>query len=101
MSAQNSLAAREILDNLLKSKTELKNLRSQIIMANSDITRLSNTLMQLARGDPTGLIVQLAQMGPVGVKLALGVAAVTVAYGIYRQLTKEQPTEMYFWRQPT
>ena len=101
MSVQTSLAAREILDNLLKSKTELKNLRSQITMANSDITRLTNTLTQLARGDPTGLIVQLAGMGPTGVKLALGVAAVTVAYAIYRQLTKEQPTEMYFWRQPT
>ena len=100
MSVANTQAARTILDNLLKSKTELKNLRTEINGLNTDVSRLSTTLTQLARGDPTGLIIQLAQMGPVGLKLAIGVATVAVAYGIYSKLTEEKPTELYFWRYP-
>ena len=101
MSSHSTRAAGEILDKLLKSKTELKTLRSELRSAEVDTMRLTSMVSQLARGDPTSLIVQLTSMGPLGVKLAIGVAALAVAYGIYKQLTKEQPTEMYFWRQPT
>lgn len=100
MSVQSTRAAREVLDNLLKSKTELRNLRIEIRGVNADISRISTTLTRLAMGDPTGLIIQLAQMGPLGLKLALGTAAATMAYLFYRELTREKPTELYFWRYP-
>lgn len=101
MSTQSSQAAKTILDNLLKSKTELRNLRLGIRAANADISRFTAALTQLARGDPTGLIVSLAQMGPVGLKLAIGLGIAAVGYGVYKQLTEEKPTELYFWRYPS
>ena len=92
--------ARKILDNLLKAKRETRVLASDVRSAESDVTRLFSIAQQLSRGDVTGLIAQLTTFGPYGIAAGLVIGGAAIGYAIYREVTKEKPTELYFWRYP-
>ena len=75
-------------------------MRSEIRVANSELSSLMSMASQLARGDVTGVVTYLASLGPYGVATAVALGTAAVAYGIYQQVTAERPTEMYYWRYP-
>lgn len=100
MSARSARDAEKILKSLVKSKTETRLLMSEVNRAEASASRLLTSVTQLARGDVTGILAQLTALGPYGVALATIIGGAVVAYGIYQQVTKEQPTELYFWRYP-
>ena len=93
-------ASEKILENLLKAKGTSRSTIREINRAESQASRLLMTVSQLARGDVTGILTYLAGLGPYGVAAAVAIGIGAVAYGIYQQVTKEQPAELYFWRYP-
>jgi len=100
MSQRSARAASEVVTKLLKAKGVSRDVLRNINQADRDSMRLLATVSQLARGDVTGIITMLAGLGPYGVAAAVALGTAAVAYGIYTQVTKEQPTEMYYWRYP-
>jgi hypothetical protein len=90
----------QILNNVLKAKGVSREIISNIQQSERDALRVMSVVSQMARGDVTGLVLQLSRLGPYGVAAAAVVATAAVAYGIYHQLTAEKPTEYYYWRYP-
>lgn len=89
-----------VLNNLLKAKGVSKEVLGNLREGERDATRVMALASNLARGDVTGIVMQLSQLGPYGVAAALAIGAGAIGYGIYRQLTEEKPSEYYFWRYP-
>ena len=100
MSTQSARAASDIVTKLLKAKGTSRDVLRNINQAETSSMRLLATVSQLTRGDITGIITMLAGLGPYGIAAAVALGTAAVAYGIYTQVTKEQPTEMYYWRYP-
>jgi len=92
--------ARKIMDNLLKAKSETRLLSSDLRLVESQTSRVLSIIGQLGRGDVTGLIAQLTTLGPYGIALGLAIGGMAIGYTIYHEITKEKPTELYFWRYP-
>ena len=92
--------SRKIMENLLKAKTETRLLSSELRTAELGATRVMSIVSDLARGDVSSLIMQLTSMGPYGIAAGLIIGGTAIGYAIYRELTKEKPTELYFWRYP-
>jgi len=98
--SQSTREAEKVLQELMKARGVSREVISDIRRAETDATRLLSMVSQLARGDITSLVGYLATLGPYGVYAAIALGVAAVAYGIYQQATREQPTEMYFWRYP-
>ena len=84
----------------MKAKGISRDVISNLNQADRDANRLLATVSQLARGDITSLITYLASLGPYGVVTAIALGTTAVAYGIYQNITREKPAEVYLWRYP-
>jgi len=89
-----------VLNNLLKAKGVSNDVLNNLRVGERDANRVLAITSQLSRGDISGLLVQLSTLGPYGIAAAIGIGAAAAAYGIYQELTKERPSEVYYWRYP-
>lgn len=101
MSERSARTAKTIVSELLKAKGVSSEVIRSIGQAERDSSRLLATVSQLGRGDVTGLMAQLATLGPKGIAAAVVIGTIAVGYEIYKHVTEETPSEVYHWRYPT